>query len=187
MSETSNALIARLQAKARQYAEGHLRQQGHIPPTLLCETADKEIMLVLAELENELDNQFGSLARMTCIANTVLGAVFVAQARMVEDSSGMSAGTQSNASAHRGQYVLISVETPGVTVWQRLVPILRADTGTFLGLGEAETPLPESIQRKLPQFLPLTQPSETRRELARVFLEMVRLPTSCIRFIGVKR
>jgi hypothetical protein len=111
----------------------------------------------------------------------------VAEARLTEDSTDKPADTQPTTSDHRGQYVLISVESGDGSVWQPLFPIVRTKAGSFLGLGDAEASLPESIQRRLPRFLPLTKPTETRRELARVFLEMVGQPSSCIRVTRAKR
>jgi hypothetical protein len=171
----SSPLITRLVTQATEYAEKHLRRQGHMPPMLHGVTSDNQFMLKPGKtVDEDGKNHFALLARLLCLAHPVLGVVFVAEVWAAEASPDGAPDTPPSEAFNRLEYVMISVEINDGTLLQKLLPIIRSDNGKFFGLGEAEMTRPDSVRGRFARFLPPEEPSAAERQNARSLLEVLQ-------------
>jgi hypothetical protein len=164
-------------AKAKVYAEIHLRKQGAIPPMFLAVTPDESLTLFPKNVEDEKAKEsFGFFARLTCAAHGAIGAMFVAEAWVSAIEPGEPPDLPLSDAFNRKESVLIASELMAGAQRHTLLPIIRTDAGTYFGLGEPETMPADLCHDRSTWFLPPDQLSESDRRIARALLETMQKP-----------
>ncbi len=164
-------------AKAKAYAEIHLRKQGTIPPLFLAVTPNESFTLFPENVEDEKTREsFGFLARLTCAAHGAIGAMFVAEAWVSAIEPGEPPDLPLSEAFNRKECVLIASELMAGAQRHTLLPIIRTDAGTYFGLGEPETMPADLGGDRSTWFLPPDQITESDRRIARALLESMQKP-----------
>jgi hypothetical protein len=188
MEDPANLVSEQLLAKCKNHAERLLQQHGYVTPAIFGHALNEEFMLVLAQLEEvRMVNEFATLARVACIANNAIGAALVAHIRIgksLDDDPDQKAAAKCLA---RKDYVLVHIETEYGTVSQKLHRVVHTAVGSFLGKEESEAPFLDAFQGRFTKFMAPGTPSQIRRELSQVYLNMVGPTIPCVRITRSKR
>jgi len=188
MEDPALRVSEQLLAKCKNHAERLLHQSGLVTPAVFGLALNEEFTLVLAQMDDvRTVNEFATLARVACIANHAIGAALVAQIRIgksLDDDPAQKAAAKCLA---RKDYVLVHIETVYGTVSQKLHRVVHTAVGAFLGQEESEVPFLDAFQGRFTKFLAPGTPSQIRRELSQIYLDMVGPTIPCIRITKSKR
>jgi len=146
-----------------------MRKSGEVSPTLLVQGPEERGTLHPRSLSCEQDkDDFLKVGRLACLAHGAVASVLLTEAWMVQPKDGkrLDLSIPPSRSPDRQEIVSIMGETrQGHT--QKVLPILRSETGEFLGFGEAQEIKADNVQGRFANFLPPAIPDQETRELAK--------------------
>jgi len=148
---------------------------GHIPPTLLAETADGLLICVPESMQNEkAKDVFAAIARMVAAAYAPKGVVLVLEswmrrARLGETEVAMLPPSQS---PDREEVVILQAEGPNSRA-TAILAIQRDWNGKFTGFGSLDIPQFDQMAGRFTGIFPPKPLSEEQREMARTALRLI--------------
>ena len=164
--------LDKLLAYAEGYAEFSMRKLGRVPPSLLAISPKGSFHFIPANLKDvRAKNNFSNTARLICLAYGVTAVVIILEAWMKTAKPGETLDTTEPPSEalDRQEVVVITGEAAGQQK-QKLLPIIRTDTGGFFGFGEHDGPKFDNYQGRFAQIIPPKKPTTEGRELAKAML-----------------
>jgi len=123
---------------AEDYATKHLRNGQQCPQTVFMQSLHGPMMLTSGEFNNERNTkEFLTAARMVCVANGATASVLVMEG-WTQKAKGielLNIANRPSESPDRQETLMLLGETRYESS-QALLPILRSESGRFIGYGE---------------------------------------------------
>lgn len=170
--DDSHALLDDLLAQAEHYATYSMRNMGRVPPTLFLIGADGPVMFMPENLADEgAKDDFARTARLMCIAHAATACVMTLEAWAKFAKPGekfVMTEAPSEAFDRREVVVLVGESRNGLK--QKILPIIRSDSGKFFGFGEGRDM--DEMQGRFAQILPPKVPDDGLREVAKAMLKV---------------
>lgn len=154
-------------SRGERYAEDALRETNHLDPAFMIVSGDGSFMVLPADTSDEhAKRRSVAIARLACVAHAATAVVFVSEAWM---SHNPHFGARASQAPDRREILMISGETYSSRK-QRLLPIIRHESGKFAGFVEGDNPNSDQVQGKFSTILPSWRPTAQEREEAKRML-----------------
>ena len=155
------------------FVKHSMQTLGHVPPTIFIHGENGKAMFGPQKLPDDRSkDEFVALSRVMCIAHKADATVLVTEAWMKSAKKGekLDLKKQPSQYADREEVVIMLGETRA-GCQQRILPMLRADKGKFVGFGEERKIDAEKIKGRFANFIPRIAPDEQNRTMAKLVLK----------------
>ena len=162
-----------LVARAEIYANQAIMKAGQVPPTLFMQTLNGPLMFTPTTFTSEESKEhFAATARLMCIAHGATATLFVAEGwtRFAKKGEPLDLSKMPSQCPDRQETLMLMGEAWQATS-QKLLPIMRSESGQFVGFGEAHSIEADAVKGRFAQFLPDKYPSLEEQHRAKEFLQ----------------
>ena len=158
--------LKNLMTHAEIYAKQTMNRSGAVPATLFMQGEAGPVMFVAPRMPDERSKDaFATAAKLMCVAHGATATVFVGEgwSRFAKPGEPLDATKMPSQCADRQEILMLMGETRHECN-PKLMPIIRSDSGKFLGFGEAHETKADHMEGRFAQFLPVDYPDlETQR------------------------